>query len=87
MLPQLVSCEECGEESVVRGYGRVEFDWENPSSPQATPHLRSIRLTVDCPHCGVNVQDYYPDGRPPARSGTPAQELLRRRKQPSPLRT
>ena len=77
MLPQWVSCEECGEKSLVRGYGRVEFDWENVGSPDATPHLRSIRLTIDCPHCGVNVQDYYPDGRPAAPAGAPPSQLLR----------
>jgi hypothetical protein len=92
MLPQWVSCEECGEKSVVRGYGRVEFDWgtsseDGPGGRHTTPHLRSIRLTIDCPHCGVNVQDYYPDGRPTSRAGTPALELLRRLKQASTSRS
>ena len=85
MLPQWVICEECGEKSVVRGYGRVEFDWANPGGPP--PHLRSVRLTIDCPHCGVNGQDHYPDGQPKPRAGTPAQELLRRLKQGSTSRS
>jgi len=80
MLSQSVICEECGEKALVRGSGRVEFDWDNLGTASATPHIRSIRLTIDCPHCGVSVQDHYPDGRPTAPAGTPAQHFQRRLK-------
>jgi hypothetical protein len=61
-------CEECGKTAVVRGYGRVEFDWDNSGSPSATPHIRAIRLTIDCPICGVRAQDHYPNGRSAVRA-------------------
>jgi hypothetical protein len=80
MLPQSVSCDECGEKANVRGYGRIEYDWDDTDDPVATPQLRTIRLTVDCPHCGLRAQDYYPAGRPADTLGTPAKQLGRRLK-------
>jgi hypothetical protein len=88
MLPQSVPCDRCDQQAKVRGYGRIEYDWpdseghnfDDPSgdNPTATPTIRSIRLTVDCPHCGLSVQDHFPGG---GRAGSqPAQNrtLLRR---------
>jgi hypothetical protein len=60
MLPRTVSCEECGEFAVVRGYGRVEYEWQ-PTGPVVTmPEIKLIRLTIDCPNCGVVAQDHRP---------------------------
>jgi transcription elongation factor Elf1 len=60
MIPRSVQCEECGEEAVVRGYGRVEYDWEEDSHSAATLKIKAVRLTIDCPNCGVRVQDHRP---------------------------
>lgn len=93
MLPKYVTCDECHQEAKVRGYGRVEYDWPDSNrldsgqsdagdsadtSATATPTIRSIRLAVDCPHCGVRVQDHYPNGRQiDANSGSAREALLR----------
>ena len=37
MLPQSVICEECGEKALVRGSGRVEFDWDNLGTAERDP--------------------------------------------------
>jgi hypothetical protein len=60
MLPRTISCEECGRTAVVRGYGRVEYDWEPSGSVATTPQIKQIRLTIDCPRCGVIVQEHRP---------------------------
>jgi hypothetical protein len=61
MLPRTVSCEECGKTAVVRGYGRVEYDWQPEAGSVATiPNIKLIRLTIDCPSCGVIVQEHFP---------------------------
>jgi predicted RNA-binding Zn-ribbon protein involved in translation (DUF1610 family) len=60
MLPRTVSCEECGETAVVRGYGRVEYDWQPTGTVATLPNIKLIRLTLDCPNCGVIVQDHCP---------------------------
>jgi len=60
MIPQLVHCEECGKYAVVRGYGRVVYDWDNVALGSETVTIRVINLTIDCPRCGVRVQEYYP---------------------------
>lgn len=60
MLPRVVQCEECREIAVVRGYGRVEYAWDRAEDGTTILEIRSVRLTVDCPACGVCVQDYVP---------------------------
>jgi hypothetical protein len=60
MLPQSVSCDECGESAIVRGYGRVEYDWEPDGRVATKPKIKIIRLTIDCPTCGVRVQEHRP---------------------------
>lgn len=59
MLPQSIICEDCGAIAKVRGYGRVEY---TPPADQNLPtvEFKLIRLTVDCPQCGVKVQEYHP---------------------------
>src|SRR5690349_2016543 len=71
MLPRSVNCHDCGEIASVRGYGRIEYDWPEttPQGPEtATPIITYVRLTIDCPRCGVKPQDFYPN-----RSGHAAQ--------------
>lgn len=60
MIPRTIYCEECGEEAVVRGYGRVEYDWNQDSDAAATVQIKAVRLTIDCPRCGVRVQEHRP---------------------------
>jgi hypothetical protein len=63
MLPRTVACDDCGKKALVRAYGRVEYDWEQdgPDGQIATqPVISSVRLTIDCPHCGVKTQDFHP---------------------------
>ena len=67
MVPNTVLCEDCGRVAAVRGYGRVEYDWPKTITDGQVvtiPTITSIRLTLDCPQCGVKVQDFYPNGRP-----------------------
>jgi hypothetical protein len=65
MLPQIVLCEECGAKAVVRGYGRVEYDWDQPGPLATNLVIKVVRLTIDCPRCGVMVQEYFPAGHNP----------------------
>lgn len=60
MLPRSVVCEECGELAVVRGCGRVEYAWDRAKDGTTILEIRSVRLTVDCPACGVRVQEHIP---------------------------
>jgi ribosomal protein L32 len=60
MLPHVVSCEECGESAIVRGYGRVEYTWDQASHAATTLQIKMVRLTIDCPRCGVRVQEHHP---------------------------
>jgi hypothetical protein len=65
MLPRTVRCDECGETAFVRAYGRVEYDW-SPDEPghgqiATKPRIKLIRLTIDCPRCGVTTQDLHAD--------------------------
>jgi len=60
MIPQAVRCEECGKTAVVRGYGRVVYDWNDESHRATTLIIRAVNLTIDCPKCGVRVQEYCP---------------------------
>ena len=69
MLPRMISCEECGETAQVRGYGRVEYSWRQTDQSPSNAEFKTIRLTIDCPKCGVRVQDYHP-----ARELQPARE-------------
>jgi hypothetical protein len=63
MIPKTVTCHECGRTANVRGYGRVEYDWPKTVTGGQTatmPLIKSIRLTVDCPRCGVKPQEFHP---------------------------
>jgi hypothetical protein len=60
MLPEAITCEECGGAAKVRGYGRLTFSWETFSHQSQKPVLKTIRLTIDCPECGVRAQEYAP---------------------------
>jgi hypothetical protein len=60
MLPRTIICEECGESARVRGYGRVEYDWQDKGAGTPEIQIRTIRLTNDCPTCGVRVQEHRP---------------------------
>ena len=65
MFPRSVECEDCGQMAVVRGYGRIEYDWpETTMAGQEAiiPAIICVRLTVDCPHCGVKSQEFFPNG-------------------------
>lgn len=62
MLPRIVFCEECGERAIVRGYGRVEYDWDQTGPVATTLQIKVVRLTIDCPRCGVRVQEHRPAG-------------------------
>jgi hypothetical protein len=59
MLPNEVSCEVCGRKAKVRGIGRVEYAWKRTGGTDEVD-IRSARLTVDCPTCGVQVQEFHP---------------------------
>jgi hypothetical protein len=59
MLPRSVSCDECGKTAIVRGYGRVEYDWKQSGQIATTLEIKVARLTIDCPTCGVRIQDYW----------------------------
>ena len=63
MLPRTVSCEECGKKAIVRGYGRVEYDWDQTGHAATTLQIKMVRLTIDCPRCGVRVQEHHPAER------------------------
>jgi hypothetical protein len=60
MLPRTVFCEQCAQPAMVRGYGRVEYDWAKAGTQPGNIEIHSVRLTVDCPRCGVRTQDYHP---------------------------
>lgn len=62
MLPRAITCEECGERAIVRGYGRVEYDWDATDNVATTVQIKVVRLTLDCPRCGVRVQEHRPTG-------------------------
>lgn len=88
MFPRTVNCEDCGEIAAVRGYGRIQYNWPETTTPgreTTTPTINYIRLTVDCPYCGVKSQDFFPtesapsDGQfeQPAASGAPSPRTLK----------
>ena len=58
MLPQMVLCDDCGKNAPVRGYGRVEYDWDTSGNAPTAIELKRVRLTIDCPLCGIKTQDY-----------------------------
>ena len=75
MLPQSIACDECGKLAYVRGYGRIVYDWD---AADDVLKLRSARLTIECPSCGLRVQDHFLPGQPAASSpGHPSEALLR----------
>ena len=62
-LPISVNCEDCRTPSLVRACGRIEYDWPKTTTPArgaTIPTLNFARLTIDCPKCGVKVQDFSP---------------------------
>jgi DNA-directed RNA polymerase subunit RPC12/RpoP len=64
MLPRTIACEDCGEKAFVRAYGRIEYDW-GPACAEddqvaTQPLIKCVRLTIDCPHCGVKTQEFHP---------------------------
>jgi hypothetical protein len=61
-MPKTVICEECGWTAKVRGYGRVEYAWPENDQCERTLEIIMIRLTIDCPRCGIRTQDYHPAG-------------------------
>lgn len=60
VLPKTLICEECGLSAKVRGYGRVEYDWPQTGRSVADVDVIMIRLTIDCPDCGIRTQDHHP---------------------------
>jgi hypothetical protein len=60
MLLHIVSCDECGESATVRGFGRVVYDWDQTDHVANALHIIMVRLTIDCPRCGVRVQEHHP---------------------------
>ena len=62
MMPKTLICDECGRTAKVRGYGRLEYAWPPGDHSNATLEFLMIRLTIDCPRCGIRPQDHYPDG-------------------------
>jgi hypothetical protein len=42
----------------IRGIGRVEYEWTRPGEVSGI-EIKSAKLTVDCPSCGVRVQEYH----------------------------
>jgi hypothetical protein len=63
MMPEKLTCEECGRKSKARGYGRVEYAWPTIGNRRGNVEITMIRVTIDCPHCGIRTQDHYPPGR------------------------
>jgi hypothetical protein len=64
MFPRSIKCEDCGQIATVRGYGRVEYRWPkttNTGSEPTTPTIDCVRLTIDCPRCGVKSQEFFPN--------------------------
>lgn len=73
MLPATVQCEDCGQKAIVRGYGRIEYDWPktiNSGNESTTPDISLVRLTIDCPNCGVKSQEFFPNPARPHRQST-----------------
>jgi hypothetical protein len=61
VFPTTIECEDCGHSANVRGYGRVEYDWGDDQTLATQVEIKSIRLTLDCPTCGIKTQDFHPD--------------------------
>ena len=64
MIPTTIECEDCGQIAKVRGYGRVEYDWGDDQTLPTQVEIKSIRLTLDCPICGIKSQDFHPNREP-----------------------
>jgi DNA-directed RNA polymerase subunit RPC12/RpoP len=60
VIPKNIQCEDCGRQTKVRGYGRIVYDWTDDRHEPATLNVKMVHLTVDCPRCGVRIQQYYP---------------------------
>jgi len=64
MFPRSVKCDDCGQIATVRGYGRIEYRWPettNTGPEPTTPTIDCVRLTIDCPRCGVKSQEFFPN--------------------------
>ena len=64
MVPKAVICKDCGQTAEVHACGRIEYDWPKTTaggSVATMPIINSIRLTIDCPNCGVKQQDFPPE--------------------------
>jgi hypothetical protein len=75
MVPESVTCEDCGEIARVRAYGRIEYDWPKTTTDgqlATMPMIHTIRLTIDCPHCGVKQQEFHLDDSPRSARGRPS---------------
>ena len=64
MVPRKAICAGCGRVATIRAYNRVEYGWQ----PSGQWELALVRVTIDCPKCGVNVQVQ----KPPAKTLTTA---------------
>jgi hypothetical protein len=63
VIPQTVDCDDCGSRANVLGYGRVEYDWGEHDNLPTQVVIKSIRLTINCPLCGLKPQDHHPTAR------------------------
>jgi hypothetical protein len=63
MFPRNVQCDDCGQVACVCRFGRIEYDWPqaaNPGRETTIPRINCVRLTIECPHCGMKSQDFFP---------------------------
>ena len=64
MVPDSIHCDDCGRPAKVRSAGRIQYDWpktHNDDRVATIPTIKMMRLTVDCPRCGVKQQDFWPN--------------------------
>jgi hypothetical protein len=73
VIPQTVKCDDCSSTAKVRGYGRIEYQWNDDNTSASQVVMKSIRLTIDCPLCGVKPQDHHPAATRSASRSTPRQ--------------
>src|SRR5215207_3038467 len=69
MFPRTVKCEDCGKIASVCGYGQIAYRWPettNMGHESTIPTIDRVRLTIDCPGCGVKSQEFFPGAPSPA---------------------